>query len=235
MLGSAMGLIALGALLALVSFVGSIWLVVVAFRKGGMLWGFLTLLVPFANIVFAVKYWDDARKPFLASLVPGVACGFCFFLAGGMAASAVGGEMARQVQEEMLREQARMERPSPSAEEFEPASPEEPEAVRIQVAETPAPAPFVLNTLPPPGAAAAKPGFDPETITRDGYAPIPFAEARHHVGRAAKLVMKNGRTHRGTITAARPGSVELEQYIGAGSVAVEFAARETETVLVDAR
>jgi hypothetical protein len=228
MLGSAFAMMALAALLGLAAFAGSIWLVVVAFRKGGPLWGFLTLLVPFANVVFAVKFWPEARKPFLASVVPGVACALCCFAAGGMAASAMGGEMARQVQEEMQREQARRSvSPRPS----EAPAPEAPLPVGEERA--PEPAPFVLNTLPPPPAPA--PAFDPETITRDGYAPVPFGDAKKYVGRAAKLVTRSGRTHRGTIVSARPGSVELEQYLGAGSIAVQFPAREIETVLVDAR
>jgi hypothetical protein len=108
-----------------------------------------------------------------------------------------------------------------------------PSASPLHEAESPSPAPFVLNTLPHPSLPKSE--FDPETVTRDGYAPVPFADAKQYVGRAAKILTKNGRTHRGTITAARPGSVELEQYIGAGSISVEFGARETETVLVDAR
>ena len=103
------------------------------------------------------------------------------------------------------------------------------------LAEEPPSAPFVLNTLPVPAPVLPKPGFDPETITRDGYAPVSFAEAKNHVGRAAKIVMKNGRTHRGTIHAARPAAIELEQYLGAGSISVEFGAREIDTVFVDAR
>lgn len=228
MLGSAFAMMALGALLGLASFVGSIWLIVVAFRKGGPLWGFLTLFVPFANVVFAVKFWPDAKKPFLASLVPGIACAFCFFLAGGMAASAVGGEMARQMQEEMQKEQARMNVRT------RPARPGPADVADVEEQEEPAAsAPFILNTLPPPPAPA--PEFDPETITRDGYAPVPFPDAKKYVGRAVKVVTRAGRTHRGTITAARPGAIEVEQYLGAGSISVEFASREVETVFVDAR
>jgi hypothetical protein len=225
MLGSALGLIALGALLGLVAFAGSIWLVVVAFRKGGTLWGLLTLFVPFANLAFAVKFWPDARKPFLASFVPGLACGFCFFLAGGMAASAVSGEMARQAQENLRTAPA-------SAQLEEPAAGGESEAA-LRVDETPSAVPFVLNAVTPP--TLPKSEFDPETLTRDGYAPVPFAEAHRYVGRVAKLVTRDGRSHRGTITAARAGAIELEQYIGAGSIAVEFGPRETEKVLVEAR
>lgn len=223
MLGSAFALVALGLLLAVASFVGSIWLVVVAFRKGGPVWGILTLVVPFANVVFAVKFWSVAKKPFLASLVPGVISGVCFMLAGGMAATAVGGEMARQAQEEARQEQARVavapedEAPLPS---LEPPVEESPSV------------PFVLNTLPPPAATAE---FPAETITRDGYAPVPFADAKKYVGRVAKLVTRSGRTHRGTLISARPGSVEIEQYLGAGSIAVEYPSREIETVLIEAR
>ena len=234
MLGSAFAMMALGVLLGLLSFAGSIWLIVVAFRKGGPLWGFLTLFVPFANIVFAVKFWPDAKKPFLASLVPGFACGLCFFLAGGMAASAVGGEMARQIQEDMAKEQARMTArsraprtvPTEVADEAEPAEP-------MREADEPGSAPFILNTLPPPPVPATE--FDPETITRDGYAPVSFPDAKKYIGRAVKVVTRGGRTHRGTLTAARTGAIEVEQYLGACSISVEFASREVETVLVDAR
>ncbi len=44
--------------------VGGIWLLVVAF-KTSVLWGVLSLLVPFAALVFVCKHWDVSKKPFL--------------------------------------------------------------------------------------------------------------------------------------------------------------------------
>jgi hypothetical protein len=55
----------LATLLSLAAFVGWIWLVVVAFKQKP-LWGILVLLLsPFAAIFFAVKHWEEAKKPFL--------------------------------------------------------------------------------------------------------------------------------------------------------------------------
>ena len=44
--------------------VGGIWLLVAAF-KTSVLWGVLSLLVPFAALVFVIKHWDVSKKPFL--------------------------------------------------------------------------------------------------------------------------------------------------------------------------
>ncbi|PKL75941.1 MAG: hypothetical protein CVV27_12795 [Candidatus Melainabacteria bacterium HGW-Melainabacteria-1] len=37
--------------------------------KVHVLWGLAYLFVPFAALVYVVKYWEDARKPFLYSLL----------------------------------------------------------------------------------------------------------------------------------------------------------------------
>ncbi|MBK8284051.1 MAG: hypothetical protein IPK97_03815 [Ahniella sp.] len=56
----AMILLGIGGLIA---FVGAIWLIVVAFKKS-ILWGFVALLVPLGNVVFAIMNWPS-QKPFL--------------------------------------------------------------------------------------------------------------------------------------------------------------------------
>jgi len=46
-------------------FTSLIWLVIVAFRQS-LLWGFLVLfLYPFTAVIFAIKNWSDAKKPFM--------------------------------------------------------------------------------------------------------------------------------------------------------------------------
>lgn len=66
-------LLAVSLLLFLVSFVGYIWLVVRAFKKE-VLWGFgVLLLSPIVAVVFAVKYWREAKKPFLVYITSSVA------------------------------------------------------------------------------------------------------------------------------------------------------------------
>ena len=51
----------------LISLGGTVWLVVRAFQTS-VGWGLAVFFLPFANIVFAVKHWSFAKKPFLLSL-----------------------------------------------------------------------------------------------------------------------------------------------------------------------
>ena len=55
----------LAGLSLLVISVTGIWLLVLSFRTS-VLWGLAVLLLPFAVVVFAIKYWDECKKPFLA-------------------------------------------------------------------------------------------------------------------------------------------------------------------------
>lgn len=45
-----------------------VWLIIQAFRRH-YLWGLAVLFLPIAQIVFAVAYWDRARRPVLVGLV----------------------------------------------------------------------------------------------------------------------------------------------------------------------
>ncbi len=61
----------MGMVLLIVGYVamliGGIWLLVTAFKES-VLWGVLSLLVPFAALVFVVKHWDVSKKPFLIQI-----------------------------------------------------------------------------------------------------------------------------------------------------------------------
>jgi FtsH-binding integral membrane protein len=52
----------------LISLVGGIWFLVKAFQQH-IGWGLCCMFVPFASLVYLIKYWNDAKKPFLISLV----------------------------------------------------------------------------------------------------------------------------------------------------------------------
>ncbi len=59
-----LGLTAFLVVVALVAmFIGSVVLIVRAFQTS-VLWGLAYLFVPFAALVFVVKYWDETKKPF---------------------------------------------------------------------------------------------------------------------------------------------------------------------------
>lgn len=65
----------------IVCIVGYIWLVVRAF-KTGIGWGLgVFLLSPLTAIIYALKYWDEAKKPFLVYMMPFVGIfGVLFYL-----------------------------------------------------------------------------------------------------------------------------------------------------------
>jgi hypothetical protein len=56
----------------------TIWFIVVAFKRH-IAWGLAVLLVPFANLVFLIRAWKVAKRPFILSLVGVVLCGIGLF------------------------------------------------------------------------------------------------------------------------------------------------------------
>ncbi len=70
-----MVLMVVGVLISLAAFV---WLLVIAFRESTV-WGLACLLIPFVVLVFAFKFWDEAKMPFFGILV-----GSFFALFGGI-------------------------------------------------------------------------------------------------------------------------------------------------------
>ncbi len=63
-----MVLIVSGSLVSLATFV---WLLKIAFRES-TLWGFACLFIPFAALIFVVKFWDHAKMPFFGCLAGSV-------------------------------------------------------------------------------------------------------------------------------------------------------------------
>ena len=53
----------IGTLGLLAMIAGGIWFLAVAFKQE-VPWGIACMLIPFVSIVFLVKYWDKASRPF---------------------------------------------------------------------------------------------------------------------------------------------------------------------------
>lgn len=68
-------LIGIGGIIALIY---GIQLIILAFQTS-VLWGLGYLFVPFVALIFIIKYWADARRPFLRSLLS-----IPFMFVGGM-------------------------------------------------------------------------------------------------------------------------------------------------------
>lgn len=65
----------IGAIIALVF---GVILLIKAFKES-VLWGLAYLFIPFASLVFVVKYWDECKDPFLKLLI----C-IPFYIVGGV-------------------------------------------------------------------------------------------------------------------------------------------------------
>ena len=52
----------------IISLIGGIWFLVVAFRQT-IWWGLGSLFIPIVALVFLIMHWGDAAKPFFVSLL----------------------------------------------------------------------------------------------------------------------------------------------------------------------
>ncbi|MEN8162911.1 MAG: hypothetical protein ABFS37_02185 [Acidobacteriota bacterium] len=59
-----MVMMVVGGLISLAAFV---WLLVIAFRESAV-WGLACLFIPLAVVVYALKFWDEAKMPFFGIL-----------------------------------------------------------------------------------------------------------------------------------------------------------------------
>lgn len=87
--GNIFGLI-IACLAYLVSAVGGIWLLVVAFKESAM-WGVISLVVPLGAFVFVVMHWHVAKTPFLLNIGGAVLAVMGLFMAGPEFVGAVAG------------------------------------------------------------------------------------------------------------------------------------------------
>ena len=244
MFGIATILVVVAVLAAIASTVFSIWLVAIAFRRH-VLWGLASLFLPFAVIVFAVKHWEESRKPFLYSLATGVAASFFFIAAAVLGVGAASKQLAEGMNEDLAQEMARVRATmeaqaaaggSRNAESSPAAQAPDDGAERAD----PEPVPLPI-ALPPVTTAPNVTGdlggftYDPADVTRDGYVEVPLREAGRAIGRFAKVVETDGQSHRGALVRADAGGVELERSLGGGTVSYRVSGKRIDSILIDVR
>jgi hypothetical protein len=181
-----------------VSLVGTIMFAVAAFRVS-LLWGLLVLFVPFAGLVFLVKFWPQAKRGFLIGLAgSGLAVVAYLVLSVGIASTvkAPFGQLAAQAA-------AGKNQPQP--------------ATRPAVGE-PAPA-----TLPGVRAAEARPVAVRRALPELPLDPVDPGEVTprdlpRHVGEELRFVEKAGGSVWGKLVSVKPGSLTIERRLHGGSV-----------------
>jgi hypothetical protein len=138
----------------LINAVGGIWLLVTAFRTS-LMWGLISLLVPFAAVVYTILHWKEAKKPFLICLacIPFYAGGFWLSVQGAMS------EARMQMQQQAQNAQ---KRPAAS----QPKSPEnrsETVAAPEPIPPSPIPRPSAPQTRRNRSTANPTPAMPPQT------------------------------------------------------------------------
>ena len=55
-----------------------------------VLWGLAYLFIPFAGLVYVIKYWDNAKMPFIRALIASLIACVLIIAAAALAPGAVG-------------------------------------------------------------------------------------------------------------------------------------------------
>ncbi len=191
-------------LATLVSTVGTVALLIAAFRVG-VGWGLAVLFLPFANIVFAVKYWDKAKLGILLQL-GGTALAtvavFAFGLGAVMAGRGGGFEGSD------LPMFGGAVEPTPAA---SPATP------------TPPPAPEPAPTVYLPEALvdytpAARPVMPRPTVGPEEEFVLTLQNASQRVGWTMRVTTTDGRTFEGDLRSVDDRSMTFERRLNTGSM-----------------
>ena len=211
---AALLLMAVGGLVALV---GSVLLLVAAFRVS-VTWGLLLLLLGWLvvpTVIFLVQYWPQARKPFLISLAGTLVwvAGFAVGLVGA------GGELMTAVQDATVTadEDVDVAWHSPPT---EPTT--EPSAAT--------PTPEAPTEVPPPPSPTATPRLTPtstptytptptEVPTPVPQLSIPLDKLSEFVGRTVELNVRGRGFLVVQLQAIQNGTLRVEQHVGGGSIA----------------
>jgi len=246
-------------LVSLVGLVGFIWLCVIAFRRHTG-WGLAVLfLSPITAIVFAIKYWQESKKPFLVymgSCVASVALGFYMFAAIGTQMMAMAENLpADQADVVMPGMPSQAKAPTdetatavPVAGALDPE--EEAELRRAQsLRETQDDEPndsasgatrdvtASVGSGPASDASAllggaGTGGGNLSDLVPPGFHVVPVDQAAQHLGKNIRVVSKTGQEIRGKLTEAEPGMLLVERNLSGGTVTFEMAARDIQTLLV---
>jgi hypothetical protein len=220
--------------------VGSLWFLSVAFRYG-VLWGLLCIfLSPIAPLIFLITHWNDAKKPFLLSLL-----GSLLF----------GASMGIAAYEESKSSAARTAQTSPTV---SPTIRPTPSILAV----TPSPAPEAsLPPMTPEGTipagaepqatpagqpAAAPPNATPAPTLPEGlsgivrpprppeppsHTTIRLEDLSKHTGEILRFRLKNGRSFEGRIREIGPESIKLERNTIAGKMTFDINLADIEEVL----
>ncbi|MBN2369995.1 MAG: hypothetical protein JXO72_05865 [Vicinamibacteria bacterium] len=218
--------------------IGGLWFLSVAFRYG-VLWGLLCIFVPFAFIVFLCTHWNDAKKPFLVSLLGGLAFGASVGIAAYEESKAAAAKTAWTAPSP-----SPTTRPTPSIETATPpptpadlippsmpeatASTSAPSSTTAETQPLAQPTEAPVATIPEGLSGIVRPPRPPEPPS---HASIKFEDLSQHMGDILRFRMKDGRSFEGRIREVGLQTLKVERNTNAGQMTFDIKLEEIAEVL----
>ncbi len=228
-------MLGLGILILVVSgiasLIGSVMFIVAAFRVS-LTWGLLVLFVPFAGLVFLIKYWPQAKRGFLIGLAGSAVAGVGFIAVSAGAASSAHAQLeiasGRMRTETTRQQKATRQAGAPEASGGISA---EPAVMRLDTAPA---SPASRQDSPSASRPAAWPRglADPSLDDADPFEVRPKDLARH-VGEDLVFVQKDGGKIWGRLVSVSPSSLAIERRLHGGSVQYDLARADLRAVRTD--
>jgi hypothetical protein len=218
--------------------IGSLWFLSVAFRFG-VLWGLLCLFVPFAALIFLITHWDDAKRPFLLSLLGGLLFGASMGVAAYEESQSASKPAAQTtpVAKPTIRPTPAIVAvtPSPAPEVplptamLDEATPTAARSLDASSAQPPA-SPAVTPTaqLPQELSGIVHPPRAPQPPT---HVSIELENLSEHQGEILRFRMSNGRSFEGRIREVGEVTVKVERNTNAGKMTFDIKLADIEEVL----
>lgn len=246
-------LLLISQILGLVSLVAFIWLVVLAFKRR-VWWGVgVLLLSPITATIFALKYWDEVKKPFLAYIVTlfasmGAAI-YVFTAWGGWEMVKTAYHVQQGIENKTLTEEEAkkfmksgldfMEKASKSNEDRQEVAEMRKVLEKAESGSTEKEKrderSSLENTLARIQERAAKPETQGQTDTgSEGprSKEISFDQAKDYIGASVILTGKSGLEQEGILIAVSGNMLRLEKRMSGGKISFEMSKRHIESLRV---
>lgn len=213
--------VVIGSLAGLLTLAGGLLLVVAGFKRS-VAWGLCNLLVPFAVLVFVIKYWRESRL------------GFALVMTGMLVNIALVAVTWRDLSEVMIADEGHQAQLDAiiRAEGGRPAAPGAPPADRPAVGDESVP-----TEAPDEVSGEASDEGPDETAAPPVRARYAFQETDIDflpavVGQAVRVEVRGGREHAGVLREVNADLIRIEVRMSGGSAEFNILKSDIERVLV---
>ena len=223
-MGLSTGMLGLMALLSIVTLVGFIWTVVIAFKEH-ILWGFGCLFVPLVIIVFGIMHWDKAKKPFLTYIIASILYAVLFFkIFFAMFQQAGVMDLSTQVETGQITEQeAQQQIQQRMAEMFGV------DAGQMPATEQPQSSEDQISSLTEQDAAMSEPAAQRIKV----FNAFRISQARQHIGKKVRVLTHSDIEKQGKLTEVKQDRLVLERNLRGGDFAFEVLFDDIKTIEVE--